>query len=147
MHINDLLEQAVVRRASDLHIMAGVAPLLRINGELTALKFPPFTAGDTLELARQILNPEKLNMLEQLGEVDLSTECRGLGYFRVNVYYQRGTVGIACRVVSTRIPTIDELNLPGSIKALARRTRGLVIITGPTGSGKSTTLAVNLHVE
>ncbi len=146
MHINDLLEQAVVRRASDLHIMAGVAPLLRINGELTALNFPPFTAGDTLELARQILNPEKLKMLEQLGEVDLSTECRGLGYFRVNVYYQRGTVGIACRVVSTRIPTIDELNLPGSIKALARRTRGLVIITGPTGSGKSTTLAAMINL-
>ncbi len=83
MHINDLLKQAVVRGASDLHIMAGVAPLLRINGELTSLNFPLFTADNTLELARQILNTEKLNVLEQFGEVDLSTECQGLGYFRV----------------------------------------------------------------
>jgi twitching motility protein PilT len=146
MHINDLLKQAVVRGASDLHIMAGVAPLLRINGELTSLNFPLFTADNTLELAKQILNTEKLNVLEQFGEVDLSIECQGLGYFRVNVYYQRSTVGIACRVVSTRIPTIDELNLPGSIKDLARRTRGLVIITGPTGSGKSTTLAAMINL-
>ncbi len=146
MHINDLLEQAVVRGASDLHVMAGVAPLLRINGELTTLNFPPFTVDDTLELAGQILNTEKLNVLEQFGEVDLSTECQDLGYFRVNVYYQRGTVGIACRVVSTRIPTIDELKLPGSIKTLARRSRGMVIITGPTGSGKSTTLAAMINL-
>lgn len=146
MHINDLLELAVVRGASDLHIMAETAPLLRVNGELITLNMPPFTADDTLKLAGQILDTEKLNMLEQLGEVDLSTECRDLSYFRVNIYYQRGTVSIACRVVGIRIPTIDELNLPGSIKTLARRTRGLVIITGPTGSGKSTTLAAMINL-
>ncbi|WP_449240721.1 type IV pilus twitching motility protein PilT [Desulfoscipio gibsoniae] len=146
MHINNLLKQALDRGASDLHIIVGVAPLLRINGELTSLKFPPLTADNTRELARQILNKEKLNVLEQLGEVDLSAEYQGLGYFRVNVYYQRGTVGIACRVLSNRIPTIEELKLPDSIKALARYTRGLVIITGPTGSGKSTTLAAMINL-
>jgi twitching motility protein PilT len=146
MHINDLLEQAVGRGASDLHIVAGVAPLLRVNGNLIVLNFPPLTADDTLELAKQILNEEKQKLLGQHGEVDLSIELKDFGYFRVNAYYQRGAVGIACRVVSTRIPTIDELNLPDTIKTLARRARGLVIITGPTGSGKSTTLAAMINL-
>ena len=144
MNINQLLKQAVDRGASDLHITAHAAPTLRLHGQLTRLDTPPLGPEDTLGMARQILTLEKFQVLEKLGEVDVSYSSPELGNFRVNVYYQRGSVGIACRVIDLQIPTIDRLGLPPIVKQLALGSKGLILVTGPTGSGKSTTLAAML---
>lgn len=146
MFINELLKQAVQQGASDLHISAGAAPALRLNGQLESLDGHPLQPDETLALAKQVLNKEKYETLIQIGEVDLSYTSPGLGCFRVNVFFQQGAVSIACRVISTEIPTIDSLGLPEAVKMLARRSRGLIIVTGPTGSGKSTTLAAMINL-
>jgi len=146
MRINDLLKQAAQHGASDLHISAGAAPTIRLNGQLQSLAGPPLQADETMELAKQILNGEKYEALFLLGEVDLSYIYPGVGCFRINVYFQQGAISIASRVISTTIPTIDSLGLPETVKTLTRRSRGLIIVTGPTGSGKSTTLAAMIDL-
>ncbi|ACV63979.1 twitching motility protein [Desulfofarcimen acetoxidans DSM 771] len=141
MDILQLLQYAVKQEASDLHVTANSAPVLRLHGNLTVLDLPPLLPEKTLEMARQLLDQNKLELLEKNGEVDSSYNYSGVGNFRINVYYQRGAVSIAVRVLDTKIPTIDALGLPDIVKTLARRSGGLILITGPTGSGKSTTMA------
>jgi len=141
MQIIDLLAKTIEMKASDLHITVAMPPVLRINGELTRLGDEKIMGPDAIDLAHQMLTEKQRLELEKKGELDLSFSNPGLGRFRVNIYKQRGSYGIAIRVVALKIPTIEELKLPSVVKELAMKQRGLVLVTGPTGSGKSTSLA------
>ncbi|MDI6604169.1 MAG: type IV pilus twitching motility protein PilT [Thermoanaerobacteraceae bacterium] len=141
MKTNELLTLVIEKGASDLHITVGIPPVLRINGYLTKLNLPPLTPQDTEEITKDLLTSKELEILEAEGDIDLSYSVKGLGRFRINAYKQRGTYSLAIRAVALRIPSIDELGLPVVAKELALMTRGLILVTGPTGSGKSTTLA------
>lgn len=141
MRTIELLTLVVKNGASDLHITVGVPPVLRINGQLVKLDLPQLTPQDTEEITKDLLSSDELKKLEETGDIDLSYSVQGLGRFRINAYKQRGTYSLAIRSVALRIPTIDELGLPEVIKELSLKTRGLILVTGPTGSGKSTTLA------
>jgi twitching motility protein PilT len=136
-----LLRLLVERDASDLHLKAGVAPCMRIRGHLVRLDVPAPTAEQHNERLFSILNDERRHKLETLKEVDLSYNVPGLARFRVNMFWQRGNLGAVFRVIPFQIRTIDELNLPQVCKKIAGLARGLVLVTGPTGSGKSTSLA------
>lgn len=141
MNTNELLKLVVEKKASDLHITVGVPPVLRINGTLTKLNLPQLTPRETEDIVKDLLSSEQLRRLEENGDIDLSYSVKGLGRFRINAYKQRGTYGLAIRSVALKIPSLDELGLPEILKDLAMKTRGLILVTGPTGSGKSTTLA------
>jgi twitching motility protein PilT len=142
MHINELLQAAVQGGASDLHIKAGSYPMMRVHGSLVpASEAKRLDVPDTEAMGMSILSAEQRKKFEKHNEIDLAYMIPGLGRFRCNVFRQRGTVGIVMRVIPTRILTIDELGLPPVLKTIAEEERGLVLVTGTTGSGKSTTLA------
>ncbi|HLJ61989.1 MAG TPA: type IV pilus twitching motility protein PilT [bacterium] len=142
MHVDDLLRETVAAHASDLHLTAGAKPTIRVWGKLVALEHHELLEPeDTSQLAYSMLNAFQKQRFEKTWELDLSYGVTGLGRFRVNLYRQRGAVGVAMRTIPSAIPSIDELNLPPILLDLARRHRGLVLITGPTGNGKSTALA------
>lgn len=141
MTIKDLLIETIKRKASDLHITVGYPPLLRINGTLMKLNMENLSVDDTVNFTKEILNEDNLEKLVSNGEVDTSISFKDLGRFRVNIFKQRGSYGIVIRVIGIKIPTIDELKLPNILKELSLKQRGLILVTGPTGSGKSTTLA------
>ena len=136
-----LLQQLVEREGSDLHLRAGEPPVYRIHGDLVRTQSPPLTREEVAELVLGMLNSLQRERLVSGSEVDLAYEVAGLARFRVNVYWERGCVSAALRLIPLRIQTIEELGLPPILKALAMLPRGLVLVTGPTGSGKSTTLA------
>lgn len=132
----------VKKKASDLHITVGLAPQLRIDGRLHVLaEFPPLTPQDTKDLAFNLLSESQKEKFTEKKELDASVGIKDLGRFRINVYQQRGSIGMAIRLIPFRIPELDELGLPKAAKIFADRSSGLVLITGTTGSGKSTTLA------
>ena len=141
MPIDDLLRLLLERDASDLHLKAGVAPCMRIRGHLVRLDVPAPTTEQHNERLFSILNDERRHKLETFKEVDLSYNVPGVARFRVNMFWQRGSLGAVFRVIPFQIRTIDELNLPQVCKKIAGLARGLVLVTGPTGSGKSTSLA------
>jgi twitching motility protein PilT len=141
MHVDDLLRMLVAREASDLHVRAGEPPVMRIHGELTRTELPTLTGEDTHNLLHAIMNEERRQRFKETMEMDMSYAIPGLARFRINVFRQRGNVGAVLRVIPIKIKTIDDLMLPPVTKELAMRPRGLVLVTGPTGSGKSTTLA------
>jgi twitching motility protein PilT len=142
LSIDTLLEQVTERNASDLHLTAGSPPVVRVRGQLSALEgVDPLTAEDTRELLYRILSTEQQKLLEIGRQLDFSHAVPGVARFRVNVYFQRDSIGAAFRLVPTMIKSGAELGLPEVLRELAVRPRGLVLITGPTGSGKSTTLA------
>lgn len=141
MYINSLLEEVTGRGVSDLHITAGVPPIIRERGFLRKFGSRALNGEDTEKILRQLLNEDQLKIFEEKGEVDFSYNLTGLGYFRVNGYRQRGSVGIAIRVLNTKIVTLKELEMPDTLATMAMRNQGLILVTGPTGSGKSTTLA------
>ncbi|VBB06880.1 type ii secretion system protein e [Lucifera butyrica] len=141
-----LLRTAVERRASDLHITVGVPPILRINGSLIPTDFPPLTYRDTAALFEAIASQEQQQQFSESGDLDFSFAIPGVSRFRVNAFRQRGSVAIAIRIVNENIPTLEQLGHPEAVRALARLPRGLVLVTGPTGSGKSTTLAAMLSL-
>jgi twitching motility protein PilT len=142
LSIDTLLEQVAEHNASDLHVTAGSPPILRIRGQLSPLAgFEPLTAEDTRELLYRVLSTEQQKQLEISRQLDFSHAVPGLARFRVNVYFQRDSVGAAFRLVPTLIKSAEDLGLPAVLRELAVRPRGLVLVTGPTGSGKSTTLA------
>ncbi len=142
MHINDLLNIAVASGASDLHLKVGSYPMMRVNGALmVASEEKRLDRSDTEGMAAAIFRPEHLEKFRAVQEVDLAYSVTGLGRFRCNVYQQRGTVGLVLRVIPTRARSVDELGLPPILKRIAQEERGLVLVTGTTGSGKSTTLA------
>jgi twitching motility protein PilT len=142
--LNELLELTVNRNASDLHLTVGTSPILRINGELVKLEEKKLTTKDTEIFAREILGDDFGYYLEN-GEIDTSYSLPKMGRFRVNIYKQRDSAAIAIRVVGLKIPTLEKLNMPKIITDLTEKRRGLVIVTGPTGSGKSTTLAAMIN--
>jgi twitching motility protein PilT len=141
MDIDTLLTEAVARQASDLHLTVGIPPMLRVWGKLEPMDYPPLTAEETFQLAYSMLNTFQKQKFEKTWELDLSYGIETVGRFRVNVYRQRGSVGVACRVIPKFIPYIEDLNLPIILKDLCRLPRGFILVTGPTGHGKSTTLA------
>ena len=142
LHINDLLKIAVAGGASDLHLKVGSYPMMRVNGTLTvASEAKRLDRADTEAMAAVLFTPDHVEKFRRAQEVDLAYSVAGLGRFRCNVFQQRGTIGMVLRVIPTRIKTIDELGLPPVLKRIACEERGLVLVTGTTGSGKSTTLA------
>src|SRR5881409_1514936 len=140
--MHDLLTLLVERGASDLHITTGTYPQLRVHGKLASLtQFEQLTPADTQRLAYSVLNEGQKQKFEEENELDLSFGIQGLARFRCNVYRQRGAVGCAIRVIPYKIRSFDDLGLPQIVQQLADRPKGLILVTGPTGSGKSTTLA------
>ncbi len=139
--LQQLLKVMVENGASDLHITVNSPPQYRINGSLVPLKLPPLTHIETQRLAYSILNDAQKHKFEEEKELDLSFTIKGLSRFRANIYNQRGTIAAAFRLIPTTIKSFEELGLPDILSELAARPRGLVLVTGPTGSGKSTTLA------
>jgi twitching motility protein PilT len=141
VNLHQLLKAMVEKGASDMHITAGAPPLLRIDGEVIPLKLPPLTPVDTKHLAYSIMTEEQKIAFEKDSELDLSFGVKNLSRFRGNVYLQRGAVAAAIRTIPFKILSYDELGLPQVIADIANKPNGLVLVTGPTGSGKSTTLA------
>lgn len=137
----ELLNLAVDKGASDLHLTVGQSPVLRLHGELVRVDMPKLTPADTAEMFDEVAQDMQRTTFEGLGEVDFSLSLPGIGRFRVNAFRQRSTIGIACRLIPQVIPSIASLGLPPVVGELTNRRQGLVLVTGPTGSGKSTTLA------
>jgi len=144
-HIDDLLRMVVEKGGSDLHLCVGVPPIIRIDGVLTPTPFDRVTPQESQRLVYDILTDEHIQRFEAQLELDMSYSLAKVSRFRVNVYKDKGTIASAFRVIPTRIPTLEELNLPRVLADLSRRQRGLILVTGPTGSGKSTTLAAMIN--
>jgi len=150
MDLRGLLELLFVKKASDLHLRTGALPVLRINGELFATRAEKATAEEMDLLLREILTAQQLESLYRDKELDLALTVPGHGRTRVNAFFQRGTVGLAFRAIKTQIPSFAELMLPPVMERFTNLRRGIVLLTGATGSGKSTTLAalieyINAH--
>jgi twitching motility protein PilT len=140
--IDELLEHMVERNASDLHVTTGTPPVIRVRGEMERVQgYDAFTSEDTQQLLYRILSSEQQKHLELNRQLDFSHSIPGLARFRVNVYFQRESIGAAFRLIPAELKTLEELGIPSSLHQLAEKPRGLVLVTGPTGSGKSTTLA------
>ena len=137
----ELLKEMVEMQGSDLHLSIGSAPQTRVHGELTKMNHPELTATDTKSLAYAVLTDSQKKRFEETKELDFSFGLRGLARFRCNMFNQKGAVGAVYRQIPEKIRPFDELGLPAVMAKLAERPRGLVLVTGPTGSGKSTTLA------
>lgn len=146
MNINDLLEQALEKGASDLHIIVGVPPVIRVDGLLIHLTEIPLKPENTRRLVEQILQEKHYALLRDKGEVDFSYSVPGMGRFRINVFQQRGTMGIAIRIIDTKVPLLSELGLPDIVARLTMRPKGLILVAGPAGSGKTTTLAAMINL-
>lgn len=146
MHIDELLRMTVTKSASDLHLKAGGVPVLRINGELVLQdEMPEMTSEDMKQVFEEVITDEQRSLLANELELDFAYQANGIGRFRINAYFQEGTISLACRLVRTQIPTIEGLGLPEVCKSLVLKSSGLIIVTGPTGCGKSTTLAAMMN--
>jgi twitching motility protein PilU len=141
MRIDELLMKMVEMDASDLYLKVPNPPMMRVNGRTRPLDLPPLTPDDTRELSGQVMRPREVELFERDCQVDLSYVIGGVGQFRGNVYLQRGNTALVFRKINARIPDIESLGLPEVTKNLALERRGLFLVTGATGSGKSTTLA------
>ncbi len=139
--IKEMLGIAKAAGASDVHITVGIPPKMRVNGKLITMEYERFLPGDTQQILSEIMNEEQMRRFEERGEYDMSFSIPNMGRYRVNAYRQRGSVAIALRLVGTHVPSPEELGVPDSVIDLYKKKRGLVLVTGPTGSGKSTTLA------
>ena len=141
MTIEELLITAKENKASDVHITVGLPPKMRINGILVDMDYPRLLPHDTEAVISTMMSDKRLQQFEELGEIDFSYSIPQIGRYRVNVFHQRGSMAASIRLVSTKIPLPEELGIPKSVVDLYQKKRGLVLVTGPTGSGKSTTLA------
>jgi len=161
MQIDQLLTLAFKVGASDVHLTVGAAPAFRLHGSLLPLDAPewqrlvpagtlpevrPLAPADTEAMARAIMTEEQYARFREAGEIDFGYEIAGVGRFRVNAFRQRGAAALVLRLINTRIPSFEELGLPEVLPSLARRPNGLILVTGPTGSGKSTTLAAMIDL-
>jgi twitching motility protein PilT len=145
MHIHELLLYAVKQGASDLHISAGEVPSLRIHGEIQRINAPPIAADDCKRLLFAVMNERQKSGFEEHLEADFSLGIEGVARFRVNVFYQGRGIAAVFRMIPNKVIPLADLKLPAVINQIANYKRGLVLVTGPTGSGKSTTLAAILH--
>jgi len=145
MNIDDILSDAIDMKASDVHITAGVTPIFRVNGELLNYGTTILNPLDTEKLVKKITNENQFDKLIEFGEYDFSYAIPGKSRFRVNAYIQRGSFGMALRIIPYEIPSMESLGLPAIIPELSDLPRGLILVTGPTGSGKSTTLATMIN--
>jgi len=139
--IEQLLNLVFSKKASDLHISVGLPPIIRIDGKLIRVDHPPLTKDDVEKIVFSMLTNEQRRMLEQNWELDCSYGVEAIGRFRINVYRERGHYAAALRTITTDIPSFESLGLPEVVRELSEKPRGLILVTGPTGSGKSTTLA------
>ncbi|WP_336989550.1 type IV pilus twitching motility protein PilT [Bacillus infantis] len=139
--VNLLLKAGFELKASDIHITVGVPPIFRINGEMKRYGKESMLPAHTEAMAKEMIPPHMWERFKEKGELDFSYGVQGVSRFRVNAYHQRSCIALAVRVVPTKIPALDELDLPPVLKKVAGKPQGLVLVTGPTGSGKSTTLA------
>lgn len=140
----ELLELTVKEGASDLHLTVGISPIIKVNGKLVRLEHEILRPEDTEAYAREILQ-DAYEKYDAIGEYDTSYSIHGKGRFRVNIYKQRNSTALAIRVISLDMPTLDSLGYPDTLKEICNLKRGLVLVTGPTGSGKSTTLAALIN--
>jgi twitching motility protein PilT len=145
MIIKEFLQYVVDQKASDLHIKAGGPPYMRVNGKLSKTHFPVMTSADCERAAMEMMNDEQARSFKKKGEADFAFSEGGLGRFRVNVYRQRGSVALACRRVLPGSPSFETLGLPAVVRSLAEEQRGMVLVTGPTSSGKTTTTAAMVN--
>ena len=141
VNIKTILENVIDHGASDLHINVGMSPILRRNTELTELDFPAISNEDAKEMVLSMIGPNRFKKFEENKDLDFSTNLDDGHRFRVNTHYQRDTIAISFRVIPNQIPALDDLHLPPIVKELTDLPRGLVLVTGHTGSGKSTSLA------
>lgn len=141
LSIEEILRTAKEAGASDVHLTVGIPPKMRVNGNLITMDYPKLLPVDTLDVLIDVMSEVQRDRFEDRGEYDMSFSIPNCGRFRVNAYKQRGSVGLAFRLVGTKVPAPEELGVPESVIDLYQRKRGLVLVTGPTGSGKSTTLA------
>jgi twitching motility protein PilT len=145
INLHQLLKAVIDQGASDLHITTGAPPMLRLDGRLVPLKTPPLGPVETKQLCYSILSDKQKSIFEENLELDLSFGVKGLARFRANVYLQKGAVAGAFRLIPYKIPDFESIGLPPVIRELIHKPRGLVLVTGPTGSGKSTSLAAMLN--
>jgi twitching motility protein PilT len=143
--VQDFLRYVLDRKASDLHIKAGGPPHVRESGTLIKTHFPTMTAGDTERAALELMSPEQARIFRERGEIDFAYSEHGLGRFRINVFLQRGSVAIAARRVLPGSPSFETLGLPPVVRTLAEEQRGMILVTGPTSSGKTTTTAAMIN--
>ena len=141
MDMNDILKRTVEMEGSDLHLTAGMPPVVRVYGELVRMEMPVLKPQDIEDLVYPILDASHREQMEKEWELDFSYSLPGISRFRGNIMWQRGSLAVNFRVVAMNIPDLKDLNLPPAVKELSQLPRGLVLVTGPTGSGKSTTLA------
>jgi len=146
MTFYELMERSIEMHASDVHLSVGVPPSARITGEIVPIDEAKLTPSDISQIAKEITSELQWNSLMTQGEVDFAYSIPKLGRFRVNVFYQRGSVAVAVRILNLRIPAPDELGIPQSVVSMTDKRRGLILVTGATGSGKSTTLAALINV-
>ena len=144
--MSELLQLTVDEGASDLHIRVGLPPILRIHGALQPLDLPPLTPEDTERLMKAITSPEHQQIVREHGGTDFGFGFGEVARFRVSVFKERGNVGVVLRQIPTKLLTLEQIGLPPQVKELLYRPRGLILVTGPTGSGKSTTLASMLNI-
>jgi twitching motility protein PilT len=143
--VQEFLRYVVDRKASDLHVKAGGPPYVRVSGHLAKTEFHPMSAADCERAAMELMNDEQAMRFKQVGEVDFAYSIQGLGRFRVNVFRQRGSVGMALRRVLPGSPSFETLGLPPASRQLADEHRGLILVTGPTSSGKTTTTGAMIN--
>lgn len=140
-HIDDILRMAIDRKASDIHLTVGLPPMMRLDGEIVPLPFTIMEPEDTRRMIFETLTDDHIEKLETTHELDFAYSIKGLARFRFNVYMQRMSYAGALRVIPTKIPSFEQLGLPAVIREISKRVSGLILVTGPTGSGKSTTIA------
>ncbi|MEK7331534.1 MAG: ATPase, T2SS/T4P/T4SS family, partial [Candidatus Eisenbacteria bacterium] len=146
MNIRNVLEKMIAARASDLHLKAGTAPVVHVDGILYTLDEPAPAAQELRDVCSQLLNDEQRLYFSTHSEIDFAFGVSGLARFRANIFMQRGTPALALRHVPVEVPAIEDLLLPPAVRELAFSPRGLILVTGRTGSGKSTTLAAMIDV-
>ncbi len=146
MELKELLKLALEKDATDIHLTVNAPPIIRVDGNLKHLTEDNLKPEDTFRLMAEVLDEDKQEYLKKAGELDLSFSVSGVGRFRVNAFYQRGTVGLAIRVINTVVPEIVTLGLPDIVSKMAMRPKGLLLVTGPSNSGKTTTVAALINM-
>ncbi len=146
LNINHLLKEVLKRKASDLHLVAGAEPMFRVDGEILTGGRVKLSAENIKELVYQIMQPRQIKLLENSSCVEFTYTLPGTGRFRLNVHLQRGTIAAAIRLIPSTVGSLEELNLPSILRNIALQHRGLILVTGPAGSGKSTTLAAMVNI-